>query len=73
MYMSVRYVHVVPTASRRGCWNPLELDIQMVVRNHTGCREWNLDPGQEQPVVLTDELSTSISLPIFLLFFVYEI
>ena len=50
--MPVQHMHAIPMEIRRGCWIPLELELQVVVRSFVGARILNLGPLQEQPVLL---------------------
>lgn len=57
IYVCVSHVCLVPTEARRWVLDPLELELRMVGNYPYGCWDSNHHPPEEQPVLLTTDLS----------------
>lgn len=54
-------MHAVPLEARRGCWVPLERELQMAVSYHVGAGNQTAAPLEEQPELLTYGPSLQVS------------
>lgn len=62
MFVCMPHVYLMPTESR-GCWTPLELQLQGGGLAPCGCWEYDLDALEEYPALITTKPFLQLRVP----------